>query len=117
MKFSWLQRNFALQSQRLLVNKMQEYDDSYTMGEFFNDVRDELKKRRSIARNNSHENAKRFFIKNGVAFEEGVNTLIFRTVKGTVAYYPPSGRMQYKTEWRTCSPTACLKFIKNLIKS
>ena len=63
-----------------------------------------------------YERAKTFleYMSNGIEFEEGENTLIFRTPNGTVAYYPPSRRMQHKTTWRTCSPTACMNFVKKL---
>ena len=89
-------------------------DDDYTMGEFWRDMKPELKERRRIARNSAHEGMKAFFQRNGVEFEEGENTLIFRTPQGTVAYYPPSKRMQHKTTWRTCSPTACMKYVNKL---
>jgi hypothetical protein len=89
-------------------------DDDYTMGEFWRDMKPELKERRRIARNSAHDGMKSFFQRNGVEFEEGENTLIFRTPNGTVAYYPPSRRMQHKTTWRTCSPTVCMNFVKKL---
>ena len=89
-------------------------DDDYTMGEFWRDMKPELKERRRIARNSAHEGMKAFFQRNGVEFEEGENTLIFRTPQGTVAYYPPSKRMQHKTTWRTCSPTACMNYVNYL---
>ena len=54
-------------------------DDDYTMGEFWRDMKPELKDRRRIARNSAHEGMKAFFQRNGVEFEEGENTLIFRT--------------------------------------
>ncbi|HHA2274795.1 hypothetical protein KC862_14380 [Enterobacter hormaechei] len=89
-------------------------DDDYTMGEFWRDMKPELKERRRKARNSAHEGMKAFFQRNGVEFEEGENTLIFRTPQGTVAYYPPSKRMQHKTTWRTCSPTACMNYVNKL---
>ncbi|CAM8245721.1 MULTISPECIES: hypothetical protein [Citrobacter freundii complex] len=89
-------------------------DDDYTMGEFWRDMKPELKERRRVARNSAHDGMKSFFLRNGVEFEEGENTLIFRTPNGTVAYYPPSKKMQHKTTWRTCSPTACMNFVKKL---
>ena len=89
-------------------------DDDYTMGEFWRDMKPEFKERRRKARNSAHEGMKAFFQRNGVEFEEGENTLIFRTPQGTVAYYPPSKRMQHKATWRTCSPTACMNYVNKL---
>lgn len=62
------------------------------MGDYWRDLKPDLKARRSKARNGAHERIKAFFAKNGIVFEEGENTLIFRTSQGTVAYYPPPAR-------------------------
>lgn len=84
------------------------------MSEYWKDLKPYLKERKREARNSAHEGIKRFFVRNGVEFEEGNNTLIFRTLGGTVAYYPPSQRMQHKNNWRTCSPTFCMNYVKKL---
>lgn len=84
------------------------------MGEYWRDVRDGTKERRKQARDSAHIRISAFFRKNGIEFEEGNNTLLFRTAAGTVAYYPPSQRMQHKGKWRDCSPTYCMNYVKNL---
>lgn len=89
-------------------------DEDYTMGEFWRELNPELKERRRKARNSAYDRIKDFFVRNSVEFEEGNNTLIFRTPNGTVAYYPPSQRMQHKNTWRDCSPTACMNYVNKL---
>lgn len=84
------------------------------MGDFWRDVKPEMKARRTKTRNSASERIADFFRRNEVEFEEGNNTLIFRTPHGTVAYYPPSQRMQHKNDWRTCSPTHCMNYVKKL---
>ncbi|CAJ1235973.1 hypothetical protein NLR71_001085 [Escherichia coli] len=84
------------------------------MGEFWRDWKPELKERRRKARDSAFERISAFFRRNEVEFEEGNNTLIFRTPNGTVAYYPPSQRMQHKNTWRDCSPTYCMNYVKKL---
>ncbi|NHV95209.1 hypothetical protein G9X52_17775 [Cronobacter sakazakii] len=84
------------------------------MGEFWRDLKPELKERRKKARDSAHERIAAFFRRNEVEFEEGNNTLIFRTPQGTVAYYPPSQRMQHKNNWKDCSPTYCMNYVKKL---
>ena len=89
-------------------------DDDYTMDEFWRDMKPELKERRRIAHRSAHEEMKALFQRNGVEFEEGENILIFRTSQRTVDYYPPSKRMQHKTIWQTCSPSACMNYVNKL---
>lgn len=84
------------------------------VGEYYKDLKDYHKERRKRARDGAHERIKRFFSKNGVLFEEGVNTLIFRTEMGAVVYYPPSQRMQHKNTWKDCSPTYCMNYVRKL---
>lgn len=84
------------------------------VGDYFKDLKEFHKDRRRNARNGAHERIKGFFSKNGVKFEEGVNTLIFRTAMGTVVYYPPSQRMQHRNDWKDCSPTYCMNYVNRL---
>jgi len=84
------------------------------VGDYYRDLKEFHKERRRNARNGAHERAKAFFAKNGVQFEEGVNTLIFRTDLGTVVYYPPSQRMQHKSTWKDCGPAHCMNYVKKL---
>lgn len=84
------------------------------MGDYFRDVAPFLKEGRKRARDGAHERIKKFFQNNNVIFEEGSNTLIFRTPAGTVCYYTPSQRMQHKNNWKSCSPTACMKYVERL---
>ena len=84
------------------------------MGDYWRDLKPDLKERKKAARLSAHEGVKSFFLRNDVEFEEGDNTLIFRTPGGTVAYYPPSKRMHHKGNWRTCSPTACMNLVNRL---
>lgn len=84
------------------------------VGDYFRDNKDRLKEGRRRARNGAHERISAFFRKNGIEFEEGNNTLIFRTPQGTVVYYPPSKKMQHKTAWKECSPTYCMNYVKKL---
>lgn len=81
------------------------------VGDTYREFKDEIKARRKYARDKSAEDAASFFTRKGVKFEVGVNTLIFRTKSGTVVYYPPSGRMQFKNEWYTCGLNRALSFI------
>ncbi|KAB8312966.1 hypothetical protein EH228_04630 [Erwinia endophytica] len=84
------------------------------MGDYWRDLKPELKERKRKARDGAHEGIKSFFMKNGIEFEEGNNTIIFRTPHGTVAYYPPSQRMQHKNKWKDCSPTYCMNYVNKL---
>ncbi|MCR9028382.1 hypothetical protein NXA99_07520 [Citrobacter amalonaticus] len=84
------------------------------MGDYYRDIAPFLKEGRRRARNGAHERIKSFFQKNNITFEEGNNTLIFRTPSGTVCYYTPSQKMQHKNNWRECSPTKCMKYVNNL---
>lgn len=89
-------------------------EDDYTMGEFWREWKPELKERRKKARNSAHDRITAFFTRNEIEFEEGNNTLIFRTPQGTVNYYSPSQRMQHKAHMRDCSPTHCMNYVKKL---
>lgn len=89
-------------------------NDDYTMAEFWADVKPEMKARRKAARSSAHERIKDFFVRNDINFEEGQNTLIFRTPSGTVCYYPPSQKMQHKDKVQNISPTGCMKYVKAL---
>ncbi|MBN3186086.1 hypothetical protein GT391_01965 [Pectobacterium brasiliense] len=89
-------------------------DDNDSLSEYWKDLKPFLKERKRQARNAAHEGIKRFFERNFVTFEEGENTLIFRTPQGTVAYYPPSQRMQHKSKWFDASPTFCMNYVNKL---
>ncbi|HDS6412455.1 TPA: hypothetical protein QHZ98_005289 [Klebsiella oxytoca] len=68
------------------------------VGDYYRDIVPYLKEGRKKARDGAHERIKAFFIKNGITFEEGSNTLVFRTPLGTVCYYTPSQKMQHKNK-------------------
>ncbi|MEI7410102.1 hypothetical protein [Pectobacterium aroidearum] len=89
-------------------------DECDSLSEYWKDLKPFLKERKKQVRNSAHEGIKRFFERNAVAFEEGENTLIFRTPQGTVAYYPPSKRMQHKSKWFDASPTFCMNYVNKL---
>ncbi|CAA0320622.1 hypothetical protein I4495_16285 [Klebsiella oxytoca] len=84
------------------------------VGDYYRDIAPYLKEGRKKARDGAHERIKAFFIKNGITFEEGSNTLVFRTPLGTVCYYTPSQKMQHKNKWLECSPTKCMKYVNKL---
>ncbi|PNF10507.1 hypothetical protein A6J71_10235 [Enterobacter cancerogenus] len=84
------------------------------MGDYFRDNAPYLKEGRKKARDGAHQRIKSFFVRNGVVFEEGNNTLLFRTPAGTVCYYTPSQKMQHKNKWSQCSPTSCMNYVKKL---
>ena len=84
------------------------------VGDYYRDIAPYLKEGRKKARDGAHERIKTFFIKNGITFEEGSNTLVFRTPLGTVCYYTPSQKMQHKIKWQECSPTKCMKYVNKL---
>ncbi|MEQ4902914.1 hypothetical protein [Enterobacter hormaechei] len=84
------------------------------MGDYFRDIAPFLKEGRKKARDGAHQRIKGFFARNDVVFEEGNNTLLFRTPEGTVCYYTPSQKMQHKNQWTQCSPTRCMKYVKKL---
>lgn len=86
------------------------------VGEYFNDLKEFHKERRRKARCGAHERMVKFFKKNGMEFEEGNNTIIFRTKSGTVCYYPPSQKMQHKNKWKECSPTYCMNYVRKLLE-
>lgn len=68
------------------------------VGDYYRDIAPYLKEGRKKARDGAHERIKAFFIKNGITFEEGSNTLVFRTPLGAVCYYTPSQKMQHKNK-------------------
>lgn len=84
------------------------------VGDYYRDIAPLLKEGRRKARDGAHARIMKFFVKNNITFEEGNNTLLFRTPKGTVCYYTPSQKMQHKNNWRECSPTHCMKYVKKL---
>lgn len=84
------------------------------VGDYYRDLKDFHKERRKSARDGAHKRICDFFSRNNIEFEEGNNTIIFRTPGGTVAYYPPSQRMQHKSKWLDCSPTFCMNYVIKL---
>lgn len=84
------------------------------VGDTFREFKDHFKQGRKKARDGASERILVFFIKNKIECTEGNNTILFDVPSGKVVYYPPSQRMQHKNDWKDCSPTYCMNYVKRL---